>query len=47
MGTTKQTKTGNKKMKFQTDKQYSWVFSSESFKINEHNNYGIEERILE
>ena len=46
MGTTKQTKTGNKKMKFQTDKQYSWVFSSESFKINEHNNYGIEERIF-
>ena len=33
-------------MKFKNDKEYSWLFASEIFKINNHNNSNAEERVF-
>ena len=33
-------------MKFKNEKEYSWIFASEPFAINNHNTYAIEERVF-
>ena len=32
-------------MKFENEKKYNWIFASETFKINNHNNSQMEERV--
>ena len=33
-------------MKFQADKKHDWIFASETFKINNHDTFAIEERVF-